>query len=187
MHSIQSKTGGRWLAGCTPVSPRTRMRNICVLCTFSSGMLTCQPQHQPSAFPTPGSQRGHNRLPTDNGPKQHCCWQWSDFVETISAADCPMTEPPLPVLPCSHTAQCSVHRGLCCPASYSHAIPLAAAARAPLEQTSSKHAAFSEEQMPYQPFNFTRSLTVLLHFSLRSSSSVVSLQHFLLHQSLVCR
>lgn len=132
------------------------MRNICVLCTFSPGMLTCQPQHQPSAFPTPGSQRGHNRLPTDNGPKQHCCWQWSDFVEKISAADCPMTEPPLPVLPCSHTAQCSVHRGLCCPASYSHAIPLAAAARAPLEQTSSKHAAFSEEQMPYQPFNFNK-------------------------------
>lgn len=94
----------------------------------------------------------------------------ADFVETISAAVCPMTELPLPALPCSHTAQCSVHHGLYCPAGYFHAVLLATAARAPLQQTSSKHFAFSEEQMPHQPFNYNKEMTRLF-FPLRHSSS----------------
>lgn len=158
--------GGGWLAGCTPVSPRTCMRNICDLCTFSPGMLTCQPQHQPSACSTPD-----NRLPADNsqnstaagrscGDNFGCCLPHDRALQL-----------PLPALPCSHTAQWSVHHGLCCPASFFHALLLATAARAPLEKTSSKHFASSEEQMPHQPVNCNKELTMLFYFSLRPSSS----------------
>lgn len=137
------------------------MRNICDLCTFSPGMLTCQPQHQPSACSTPD-----NRLPADNSQNRSCGDNFSCCLPHDRALQLP-----LPALPCSHTAQWSVHHELCCPASSFPALLLATAARAPLEKTSSKHFASSEEQMPHQPVNYNKELAMLFYFFLRRSCS----------------
>lgn len=93
------------------------------------------------------------------------------FVQTISAALCPTTELPLPALPCSHPAPCSVHPGLCCPARYFHAILPATAARAPLEQISPKNSTFSGSKCLIRHLPTRRRLTLFLHFPLRPNSS----------------
>lgn len=95
--------GGCWLAGCTPVSPRT-CRSICVLCIFSPGMLTYQPQHQPSAFPTPNNSQKRALLlaafvqfqllsaPGQSFPCLHCpAATLPNVLSTLSSAALPGT------------------------------------------------------------------------------------------------
>lgn len=116
------------------------------LCPFSPGVLTCQPQHQP----LPDRQGGLNSLLTDTRAQNSTVADsgvilWSSFspVHLLPAPSRRQwaawagraAEPPLPVLPCS----CAAHLAL--PALGSAVLqvtssaPLAATARAALEQT----------------------------------------------------
>lgn len=95
------------------------------------------------------------------------------FVQTISAALCPTRELPLPALPCSHPAPCSVHPGLCCPARYFHAILPATVARAPLEHLSQKlHLQW--EQMPHQAFTYKKETDFVSSFSFETQFLLLS-------------
>lgn len=154
--SIEVKFGGCWLAGCPPVSPRTCMRNSCVLCTFSPGM-----QHQPLAFPTPENSQTDNSQ-TDNSQTSTaagriCADNFSCSLPhdraspacTALQPPCPVFCPPRALLPCQ-VFPCN---------SPSHSC------QSPTGANLSQKLHLQWEQMPHQAFTYKKETDFVSSFS----------------------